>query len=108
MKVIESHISRSIMSGKLRQQGLEAVDHIIPVVRRKQRMHTLCSFPFQCVQSRISAREWCHPQWVALTTSIAVIKVILHQHAQRPISQIILHSIKLINNINRQAEQVTL
>ena len=52
--------------------------------------------------------EWCHLQWVALTTSITIIRVIPHKHAQRLISQIILDSIKLTKDINRQAEQVSL
>ena len=30
------------------------------------------------------SREWCHPQWVSLSTSIDAIKIMLHRHALWP------------------------
>ena len=39
--------------------------------------------PSSLTHSLISVRNWLHPQWVDLPTSINPIKIIPHRHAQR-------------------------
>lgn len=41
----------------------------------------------QETESGIPAREWYHPQWAGLPTSIHLNKLILHRHVQEPVSQ---------------------
>lgn len=48
---------------------------------------------------------WCRPQWAGLPTSMDVIKKISYGHALRPVSQVILESVKLIVN-TKQGEQM--
>lgn len=51
----------------------------------------LPSFLSPPIQSRVLDREWHHPLWTGLSTSISTIRII----PQRPISQVSLDSVKL-------------
>lgn len=51
------------------------------------------------MQSRIPAREWCHPQWAVPPMSMDAIEIIFHRHVEMPVfSQVILDSVMLIIN----------
>lgn len=59
----------------------------------------LCLSP-SVIQSRIPARDRCQSQWDSPLTSVKVIKTMPPRHAQSPLSQVILDSVKLTNNTN--------
>lgn len=80
------------------QEELEEAACILPHIRNVGTL--LLSLPSASIQSRIPARERCQSQWDSPPTSIKVIKIMPHRHAQRTFSQVILNSVKLTNNAN--------
>lgn len=75
---ILAHSSReqSIMMEKLSQQELETAGPITSTVSKQRAVDTgCCSVLSLAIQSRVSASEWCHPQWAGLPTSVNVIKI---------------------------------
>lgn len=86
-----------ILSGKLRQRRLEEAGHIPSTTRKRRVMEACCcSAPFS-MQSRIQPGNGvAQSEWVP--TSVRTIEIVSHRHAQRPISQIILDSVKITVN----------
>jgi hypothetical protein len=53
------------------------------------------------VQSRIPAKEWLHPHWVVFFSILMyAVTIIFYSHGQKPISQMVLDSVKLTFNTN--------
>jgi len=85
---------QSIMAEKLRQQEL----YISHWEAERDGCILLPSSLSPFIQSRITEfREWFHPQWAGLSSSVHRVKVIPHMHAQRHI-WVILDSVKLTIN----------
>lgn len=81
-------------SGKLRQRHLEEAGHVPPTTRKLRVMDACCcSSPFSPKQSRIQPGNGvAQSEWVP--TSVKTIEIVSHRHAQGPISQVILDSVK--------------
>lgn len=45
------------------------------------------------------AREWCHPLWAGLPTN-SLVRTMPHRPAQRPVSPVLLDSVKLTTEIS--------
>lgn len=57
--------------------------------KRDESMLLLASgSPF--LEFTITAKEWCHPLWTHLPTSMIISQIILYRQAHRPASQAIL------------------
>lgn len=64
--------------------------HMTSIVKQQKRIMTHAA-AWPSIQSRVLGREWHHPLWTGLWTSISRIRII----PQRPISQVSLDSVKL-------------
>lgn len=81
-------------------QGTETSGPIVCMIRSREKWRVWHSSPFPLTQSRILSREWWHPQWTELPTSINIIMTMLHGHAQRPISKVSLDFFVFVSNTN--------
>lgn len=76
---------------------------ITSIIRKQRQMTECCPKAFFVhVHSSGSQRKQYHFEWVVLPTLIYLIKILPHSHAQRPITQIALDSVRLTRNTTNQ------
>lgn len=72
--------------------------------------HACCclALPLHFIKSSTLPRKWCQSQWAGLSTLAGTIKAVLHRFAQRPVSWVILDSVKLTVHTNNHRIYVCL